>query len=83
MCPVERSRAVKKKRTFLNMCCSFLAMVVCGIMLSELEEDMLQDTNHMKVPPTLKPLLAVGLAILIGLEGEKVRQDLDQLGEAS
>jgi len=61
------------------MCASFLAMVVCSIMLSELEEDIIRDTNNMDVPPVMKPPLAVGLAILIGLEGEKVRHDLDRL----
>jgi len=70
---------VNKKRAFFNMCVSFLAMVVCSIILSELEEDILRDTNNMDVPPVLKPPLALGLCILIGLEGEKVRHDLDRL----
>ena len=71
---------MNKRRTFLNMCSSFLAMVVCGIMLSELEEDIINDTNNMDVPPIMKIPLAIGLAILMGLEGEKVRHDLDRLG---
>lgn len=70
---------MNKKRTFFNMCVSFLAMVVCSIVLSELEEDILRDTNNMDVPPVVKPPLALGLCILIGLEGEKVRHDLDRL----
>lgn len=71
---------MNKKRTFLNMCASFLAMTVCGIMLSELEEDIINDTNNMDIPPIMKIPLAIGLAILMGLEGEKVRHDLDRLG---
>ena len=71
---------MNKKRTFFNMCSSFLAMVVCSIMFSELEEDIIRDTNNMNVPPILKPPLAIGLALLIGIEGEKVRHDMARLG---
>lgn len=73
---------MNRKRTLFNMCSSFLAMVVCSIMLSEMVEDIRDDTNNMDVPPTTKPFLAVGLAILVGVEGEKVRHDLERLAGA-
>ena len=67
-----------KKQALPQAAVSFIGMTTCIIMASELWEDVLNDTDNMRVPAIFKPFLFAALVILAALEGEKVRKDLRQ-----
>lgn len=66
-------------RNLIQGAVSSVALVAAAIMLSEFFEDIVKKTNNMPCPKGLKPFLFASLAVLIALEGTKVRNDFEEV----
>jgi len=71
------------RRSLIQGAVSSVALVAAAIMLSEFFEDIVKKTDNMPCPRWLKPPLFVGLAVLVAMEGTKIRNDFKEVLDAN
>lgn len=74
-----KGQARGRVRSVFQCLVSSVAMIASGIMLSEFLEDICFRTNNMPVPRWMKPMLWLSLAIMVSIEGTKVREDIETM----